>query len=349
MPGRWFPWAARLSLAAMLAFALEIVLWPQTPQRDMVDIVAALVGYGALAAALLDGIQRERVRNLIGLLGLAGITALLAGLLIHTPTALADTPLTILSRMLGAPTAVVLMALLSWLALLRGRLTSGLLVSALLAGGIWGFYGRWFPSVIMPDAGETPLGTLMVVALVGLGVVVTLHVVLRQPLTPNPSPTQAGRGEPEITGKERNRVLAVVDADRLRLSLTGWLVVAAVLGGLFVLRLSQNAIDSLSLVIVAALIVFVSVILRLYRRPKDMTLLEQALPPGHLRPSLLLVAIGFLAAGVFTYSLPRLEGDADPLGILGTLLLAFGVAWVPALSLIIGGRALMRQMRAEQL
>ncbi len=313
---------ARLLLAALLALAFEVVLWPQTPTRDAIDLAAALFGYLALAAALLDLIQRERVHNLIGLMALAGLAALAAGLLIHPRVALENAPLTIITRMLGAPTAAALAALLVWLALARGRLTLTLFVVALLAGATWGLYGRWFPSVLDPAAPETPLGTLLLATSVVLAVVALLAAGLRR-AAPTP--------------------------DALRLSAAGWTAVTLVLGGLLVLRLAQGLLDPLSLTIVAALMAFTGLILRLYRRKRDVTLIERALPPGPLHPTLLLAAAVFVAAGIATYGLPRLEGDADPLGLLGTLLIAFGVAWLPALSLVVGGRALIRQMRAQQL
>ena len=316
------PWLARLLLAALLALAFDVILWPQTPGRDALDLLAAVVGYVVLAAALLDLIQRERVRNVIGLLALAGLAAFAAGLLIHPRVALENAPLTILSRMLGAPTAAALFALMTWLALARGRLTFGLLLISALAGVTWGLYGRWLPSVVDPTAPETPLPTLLVAAAVALALITLFARLLRRP-TATP--------------------------DTLRLSPSGWAAVALALGGLLLLRLAQGLIDELSLVIVVSLMVFTALILHLYRRPRDVSLLDRALPPGPLQPALLLAAAVFVAAGVVSYNLPRASGDADPLGLLGTLLLAFGVVWLPALSLVVGGRALIRQMRAQPL
>lgn len=316
------PWAARLLLAALLALALEIILWPQTPGRDVLDLAIAGIGYVTLAAALLDLMQRERVRDVIGLLALAGLAAYAAALLLHPRVALENIPLTLLSRMLGAPTAAVLVALVAWLALARGRLTFGLLIASALAGAAWGLYGRWFPTVAIPAGPETPLPTLLIAAIAVLALVALLAVLLRRaPLTP----------------------------DALRLSRPGWAVVALALAVLLALRLAQGQADALSLGIVAALAVFTALILHLYRRPRDATLLDRALPPDPLRPSLLLAGVAFVAAGVVTYPLPRAAGGSDPLGVLGALLLAFGVAWLPALSLVVGGRALIRQLRAQPL
>lgn len=315
-------WAVRLLLAVLLALAFEIILWPQIPARDTLDMAAAGLGYVVLAAALPDLIQRARVRNVIGLLALAGLTAFAAALLAHPRVALENTPLTLLSRMLGAPTAAVLAALLAWLALVRGRLSPALLVVSALAGAVWGLYGHWFPTVVTPAGVETPLPTLLIAAAGVLALVGLFAVLLRrQALLP----------------------------DALCLSRQGWGVVVLALGGLLALRLAQGLIDALSFGIVAALAVFTALILWLYRRPRDASLLDRALPPGPLRPALLLAGVVFVAAGVATYSLPRAPGDADPLGVLGTLLLAFGVAWLPALSLVVGGRALIRQLRAQPL
>lgn len=346
MAGVRAAWTARLLLAALLAFSLEVVLWPQTPGRGALDRLLAGGVYVTLAAALLDLLARERVHDINGLLALAGMAALVSGLLVQPAISLQDSPLTIVTRMLGAPTAACLLALALWMALLRGRLTGWLIPAALLAGGTWGLYGRWFPSVVTPSADETALATLVVAAVVGFVVVGVVRVALRDGIAPSKDTLTEDRHGIAVPLHEH---AALTEPADFRLPLMGWAVVVLVLGGVLMLRLAQGAVDGLSLAIVLVLLVFTGVILRLYRRKGAVTLLERTLPPGRLHPALLLAPVVFVAAGLVTYSLPRLDGDADPLGLLGTLLVAFGVAWLPALSLVIGIRALSRQMRAQQL
>ena len=315
-------WMARLLLAALLAFSLEVVLWPQTPGRAAADLALAMVSYMALAAALADGMLRLRVRDVNGLLALAGLAAFASGLLIHPQVALDNAPYTILTRMLGAPTLACLLALVSWLALLRGRLTGGLLLAAALSGAVFGLYGRWFPSVVDASTGETPLDALLVVAGVALALIALARAAMPR---------------------------SISTADQLRLSRAGWIAVALVASGLLALRLAQGVVDGLSLAIVAALFAFTALVSRLYGRKRDVTLLARALPVGRARPTLALAGVAFFALTLVTYALPRADSDADPLGLLGSLLIAFGVAWLPALSLVIGARALSRQVPAPQL
>lgn len=313
---------ARLLLAVLLAFGGETLLWPHAPGRGPLDWLAAAVGYLTLGVMLPDLMQRYRVRDAIGLLALAGLTALATGVLLYPQSALADVPLTLISRVLGAQTAAALAMLVLWLTLLRGRLNAGFFILALVAGIAWGLLGRWFPQALDPAAGETPLGLVLAAGVVGITLIALTWTVV-------------ARSAPH--------------ADDLLLSRRGWALALLILAALLGLRAAQGWLDVTALAITATLGAFMWLILRLYRRMRIPGLLQAALPPRPVNPRFLALAVIFLLAGVFGWLLPRPAGDADPLGILGALLIAFGAAWLPSLSLVVGGRALIREIRAQQL
>jgi len=314
--------SARLLLAMLLAFGSEIILWPHTPGRDLFDWAASAVGYLALAAILPDLMRRFRVRDVIGLLALAGLAGLVTGVLAHPRTALAEMPLTLISRVLGAQTAVALAMLGLWLALLRGRTALWLFVAAPLGGFVWGLFGRWFPITFDPAAGETPLALLLVAGGVGLAAIALVgRATGGQPLQPDDFllPGQMGAG-----------------------------AIAALLA-LGLLRAAQGQSDPFALAAAVLLAAFLLLILRLYRRTRAPGLLAVALPPRGPDRRFLVPAVVFLLAGVIAYLLPRAGTSADPLAVLGALQVAFGVVWLPALSLITGGQMLIREIRAQQL
>lgn len=308
-------WLARLLLAALLGVGFDLVGGRLPAGYDDIDRLALVVGCVALSAALLDLMQRERARDIIGLLALAGLGAMAAGLVIFPRSALNALPLSLLTDMLGAPTALALWALLSWLALLRGRSSVALLVLALAGGALWGLAESWQPATSAVLFLRRPLPTLLVApALVGA----VIWLVQRY-----------GRG---------------VTPDALPLSRRGWALVGALLLALLGLRVAQGLVDVFALVIVGGLMAFTWWIARLYRL-RAVTLAERTLPFGGLRPSLLWALVAYVAAGLAGSLLPREEADT----ILSAVMLAFGLTWLPALSLVIGFRALSRQIRAQQL
>ena len=85
------------------------------------------------------------------------------------------------------------------------------------------------------------------------------------------------------------------------------------------------------------------------QRKKGTTLLEGlAHDPPLLRP-LLLLALVLVAGGVVGYMLPRGTLTNDPLALISAGFTAFGLIWLPAVSMVLGARALSRQARAMRL
>ena len=73
---------------------------------------------------------------------------------------------------------------------------------------------------------------------------------------------------------------------------------------------------------------------------------ERRASPGR---RLALLVVGFALAGAVGYSLPRGEVASDPLALISALFTAYGLIWLPAVSIVLGARAFSRQARAMNL
>lgn len=309
----------RLLFAALLLFGSDILLWTNPPAYSPLEWLLRIIGHVALGAALLDVALRFRVRHLFGLLALAGMYGLCASLLLHPAQALADLPASLFARVLGAQTFAALLVLLLFLRLTNrgGRLT--LVIGAALAGVGWGVWARWSPSVILGgQVGETPLIALLVAAVSSAVIIAALLLLVR----------------------------AGVTVRRLARLETG--LVAAVVVGLLGLRLVQGLLDGLALTVGLVLLVYCGFILGYLRSKRAVPLfvLEGNRPDVRL---FLLLALVFAAAGIGGYHLPRGEAESDPVALIGLLFTTFGLVWLPTVSLVLGGRALLRQVGAEKL
>ncbi|MBC8171837.1 MAG: hypothetical protein H7X77_09190, partial [Anaerolineae bacterium] len=118
------PWLIRLLLAVTLFFGSEILLWTNLSGRSASDWLLLSPGYLALSTLLLDFIVRYRVRDLPGLMTIAGLYGLLNALLLNPDTTLFDIPRTLVTRVTGAHTLLGLEMLILFLALTGGHLRS---------------------------------------------------------------------------------------------------------------------------------------------------------------------------------------------------------------------------------
>lgn len=301
----------RLLLAALLWFASTVVLW--TPIPSALDALT-LFGYYAVSAALLDLATRYRARDLYALLTLAGMYGLLAALFMHPATALIDMPRTLFTRAMGAHALMGLIALVSYLA--AGK-TGARALGAFVIGGAYGAWARWSPLELWGAAEPTPLLTLALSA--GIGMVVIAALAL---------------------------VAARVERPRdLRLSPLGWLLVSGMGAALLLFHAARGRVDGVTAVIVLTLAGFGAAILWFQKRAKGATLLDRAPPftPRHGLPLLIGFGIGMAVSSL----LPRTDPDA--VAVLAGVFTAYGVIWLPAVSLILGARAFARQARALKL
>jgi hypothetical protein len=310
-------WIFRALLANLLLFASEILLWTNPPGRTPNDWLVLILAYLALAALLLDFAERYRIRDVYGLLALAGVYGLLNGLILNPQTALADVPLTWATRVMGAHTLVgfgMLVLLLSLNTKHRGRVW----IAAALVGLLWGVWVRWLPTFTDIAADLVPLSTFLIAAVIALLPVIVLAWLVK------------GRAaQPD-----------------LKLRLIEWLIVLAVLIGLYILRLPL--IDQLSLIVLGVLAGFCWLLLWFEKRESGAMLLDSALPLPSSTPLILLISsVIALAAGAIGYHLEFAE--TGPLDAMISLFAAFGLVWLPTLSLVIGVRSYRKMGRTQKL
>lgn len=273
-------------LAALLFFTSHILLWSNPAEWPL-----AAVASFALAALVLDWLARYHVRELFGLLLLAGAYGALAGLLFAPPDL--QLPHQVVTLALGAYTlaacaAFVLLRPARWLMI-------GL-------GLAWGVWVRWGPNSL----------DLLPMLLAGALALIVIGVLFRW--TQNAAPR--------------------------RLTPPEWVLLAVVLAALLLLR----GVDPLRLAITAALVGYCWLILWFQRSERPRTLLD-GWHPLSVR-DLLLAGGLLLAAGALGYSLPF---DGQPREIIGAVFTAFGMVWLPTVSLVLGVRTYRRATRQKQL
>ncbi len=304
-------WLLRSAVAVLLVFGSEIVLWNDPQSRTVVDWGLLALGYVALSAVVLDLGVRYRVRDVFGLIVLTGIYGLLNGAILNPQTGLLEVPRTLVTRVLGAHTLIGLLLLALWVAL-RQRPTRNQIISVGICGVLWGVWVRWLPLLADTISAEVPLSVLVIYAVVPLiGLTALLPLVKTPPQ---------------------------------RLTTPEWAVAGAVLAVIFA-RNSLPNLDVFALTIVVVLVGFCGLLLWFQKRDKGSTSFENAIDTS--ARSLAVLDVVFIAAGIGGYLLPL--GDVpEVLAPYVALFTAFGVVWLPTVSLILGVRAyrrLTRQMR----
>ena len=312
-------WRLRTLLATALLFGSQILLWTDPTHLAIFDWMVLVVGYFALAGMLLDLAVRFRVRNLFGLLALAGIYGLLNGLLLNPDTALADMPRTLFTRVMGAHSFAGLLMLSLFLQLVTARKVSlpiGLIASGVIGFG-WGTWARWSPTLLRPEAGDTALIAMLIAAASSAAIFAAL---LR------------------LRGSDTH-------AD-LRLKPMEWLMVLIAFAALLLYRGLSAQVDMLSFTLIAVLVVFCLALLWFLRRDKGRTLLDGVGATGPRWTLLIAESVTFVLMGIASYGLPRGEGAGDPVFVITMVLTGFGLAWLPGVSLALGAQAFARQVRA---
>ncbi len=315
MPQRMSVWWIRGLLAALFALGGEVILWPDPLTYGALDWLLHGLGYVALSAIALDGLARYRLRDLFGVLVLAGAFGLAAGLLFSVRSAQIDRAFSLVTLALGAYTLVGLAALILFLALISGAVGRLTLAGSGLIGLTWGVWVRWGPY-------DSTLTVLLIGAAIGLGLIALLRFLIRQLDAP-----------PAV----------------LRLNLLEWLMVIATLAGILALGWSQQAYDSIELVISVVLVGYCWMILWFQKPERGFMLLDVCLPvkPLALRPVVLAAGL-LLVGGIIGYSLP-FDADGQQRDVLIAVLTTFGLVWLPTVSLVIGVRSYRQQARQRKL
>jgi hypothetical protein len=317
-------WLPRLLLATMLAFGSEVLVWTNPPGRTLVEWLLLIPGYLALSAVMLDLLARYRVNDIFGALVVTGVYALAASLILNPQSTLTDMPRTLMTRIMGAHGLLSAEMLGLFLALTGGQRTRrGLLLAGCGVVGIaWGIWTRWYPTLNDPAYAPTSLPLILTCGGVMLALIFGILAL-------------------------NVREAATVTVDDMRLSRTAWGVVFLVLLALFVVRyLVQGAVNVGDVLLIGGLLLLCWGILYFRGRTKGRTLLDSRLPVRPPPPGLLLASLAvFIAAAVIAFNLPLIEvGGLNSFSFIGLGFLAYGLAWLPTVSLVLGIQAYLRQI-----
>lgn len=312
-------WLQRLWLAGLFFFGSEIVLWTDT-QREWVEWLLIAGGYLALSALTLEAAAFFRARSIFEALALAGMVGLANGLLLNPTTALVDVPRTLVTRAMGGH-ALMALAMIGAFTLITGarRTSAGLSALGLGAAGLglfWGLWARWSPTELAAQP-ETPLSIML-----GLGGLTLLILTALARWLPNTAIP--------------------------RLSRLDWTLCLGILLALLIIRLLSDQLDSFALIAVPLLIVYCLAVLYFRQRKKPGSFMDT----GSSAPAWIgfgLAAAVFLGAGALGYHLPRLIAWGDLLASVAVVFTAYGLIWLPCMSLVLGAQAFSRQARGFNL
>jgi hypothetical protein len=329
----------RLLLAVALLFGSEILLWTNPPGRALTDWLLIIPAYLALSAVLLDFTVRYRVRDLFGLLVLTGLYSLIAALVVNPASTLIDMPRTLFTRIMGAHALLGTAMFALFLALTGGgRGLLWLLLGCALLGFSWGIWIKSWP----PEEGYAVVDRVTML-LYGGGMLAVMGVVLYGGnLTPRPPRRPIGEGE------AASAEWPSPEAEDLRLSWRGWLLVVILWLGQLALRLAQGHIDMGWLAVIVMLAALCWAMLWFRGQALGETLLDGHMPiePPPF-PAFIGTAILFLLLAIAGYDLPSIQLEAlTPLSLIGLAFTAYGLAWLPTVSVYLGFRHYLRQVEA---
>ncbi|MCA0458864.1 MAG: hypothetical protein LCI00_33255 [Chloroflexi bacterium] len=314
-------------LGGLLLFGSEVLAWTNPAMRPLGEWLLLLPGYAALSAVLLDLIARYRIRDFFGGLLLAGVYSLIAALALNPASMLTDMPRTLFTRVMGAHALLAAEMLGLFLVLTRGERSRRLLIGCVIVGLAWGVWVKHWP--VAEGYGEVALPTMLAFGVAGVAVIALLLYGLL----------------PRVRSENS------ASLDTLRLSPRGWAVVVAVLAGLTALRLVRGEVDAPGLVLCPLLLALCWAVIWFRGRKTGDTLLDRTL---HLQPlsfpNFLLAAVIFLGVGVLGYNLPATRwGTVTPFTLIGLGFTAYGLAWLPTVSLVLGVQGYLRQLASRKM
>ncbi|MBL8155946.1 MAG: hypothetical protein JNM70_17340 [Anaerolineae bacterium] len=320
----------RLLLAALLVFGSEIIFWADPLSRPPTEWLLTLAGYLALAAVLLDLADCARIADLPGLMTLAGLYSLGAALVIWPNSAFADVPRTLVTRVMGAHTLLATLMLLAFLGLTRRRRQTQALTLAgcALIGLFWGLWMQEWPA--LAEFPPRPFTSAWLLAAAVLLVIILLAGLPLRRADPPPESTEP---------------------PRLRLSLIGWLLVASVLIVLAAFRYLRGEFRADDLPLVALLALICAALLYFRRRATGRSLIDPLSRREQPPTRALLLGTGLLLfSALLTAALPPpCLGSTAFVTLVGLGFTAYGLSWLPLVSLIVGLRGALRQLEGRRL
>lgn len=326
-----------LLLALLLMFGSEILVWTNPVGRPIWEWLLLIPGYLALSAVLLDFIVRYRIRDIFGALLLTGIYSLSAALILNPSSTLNDLPRTLVTRVMGGHALIAAEMIGLYLVLTGGGGQSrrNLWIGCVIVGMAWGIWVKNWP--LDEGFGAVSLPVMLAFGVGGIAlIVVYLYGVL-----PRISVLTTA-----ITNSEPNDPLSI-----LLLNRRGWLIMAAVLGVLLAVRLLQGQLSNIGLLLCPVLLVLCWGILWFRGRKRGDTLLDGRVPVRPLGLSNFLVAaVLFLGVAILAYNLPDVKfGTLTPFTLIGLGFTAYGLAWLPTVSLVLGVQGYLRQLATRRM
>lgn len=318
-------------LAALLIFGSEVLVWTNPTQRPLTEWLFLVPGYLGLSLILIDLIFRYRINDLFGILLLAGIYSLTAALVLNPAATLNDLPRTLFTRVMGAHALLAAEMIGLLLALTAaGRHRRKLLTGSLIIGLAWGIWVKQWPPA--EGYGQISLSAMLGVGLIGL-VLIALLLYGILPRWP------------------RSGVQSSEAPDHLRLPPRLWASAIILMVLLLLLRLARMEINSTGFILCLLLLSLCWVIIWFRARKQGETLLDRVMPFQALPlPAFVTAALIFIGMGMIGYNLPNLQiGSVSPFTLVGLGFTAYGLAWLPTVSFVLGVQGYLRQLAARKL
>jgi hypothetical protein len=312
----------RILLAFLLLFAMEILAWSRPPGSNVLEWVLLLPGYVALACGLLDQFVRYRIRDVYGVLALAGVAGLIGGAAFHPVFTMSDLPLTLASRSMGA-LSLLSMEVLGVLVVLwgrhRGQARAYWWLGCGIVGAAWGFWVAGWPQTT--GQGAVALADMLTIGGLSVLVIGGLGLLLRGPL-----PTAA-----------------------LRLEWRGWVVVTAVLLGIIGYRVLSGVLPLPWLLIIGLLLLLCWSINWYRSRRKSDPLLPEVIDPPPVW-SMLVAGVIFLGVAVLVFQLPTVEvAGITPVQVIALGFLGYGLGWLPLVTILLGAQGYLGQLAGRKM
>lgn len=325
-------WLLRVFLAALLFACTQVLIWLSPLDIQIENVLLQLPGYLALAAIMLDLMARYRIRNVYEVMTIIGIYAVLNGLLLNPETALVDFPRTFITRSIGTQTISGMVAVGLFLALTAGhrvrRFLFVLLGYSFWVGFYWGTWIHYAPGEIEWVDAQISIEDTLIAMLVYFVIPAVLLLIIRRWRMDSMQPMDL-RMHPATMG-----------------------IMIVILLVIFLVQVIRETITDPLTILVPLLVVFgCMTVLWFQRTVKGPMVLDNHIPPRPLRPVWIFLTIGvFVWAAVFAYNLPLLNiVGASQLTLMQLGFTVVGFAWFPLIAIVIGIRALDRQLSKLEL
>jgi hypothetical protein len=296
-------WRLRLIFGAMAMLLSELVMWQNPPGRAWYEWPALLILYVSLGAIILDLVVRFQVYTPAALGIVSGVYGLISASVINH-TAFENIPFGLLVRGMGLQVGAGFLALMLFVAVLRGRPPDAAHIAAAAALGVaWGIWIHWWPMQEAVGWGRISVedGQLWVIA--GLALVGALFMVA--------APRFGAFRESHFGLYWWEMILVAVP------------LLVALLVGMF-----QNVVPFVPLLLPAAILTFCLWSLDFQKSGHEPSILANLMFVAPNLTTYVTLAVVFLLAGALAY--PLVAGADSPVGIvLYVVVLGFGSAWLP--------------------